>query len=195
MNTIIISSGANGGFLVKCNDYETITDTLKYRTGVSLELYDSLNKTIAIGDPQDFTVVIDGVDNTGFTTFSEVRDAIEELSNSTNIIGSVTVTGVATAVKQSDGTQKTQIVDQNGDQFNAGVCNASILANISDTVDLLHPGYIQPRLLGGTVVVTDMDNNDSTLELDLKECTLFIVKRVKSTGTTPNMGIRVYYKV
>ena len=103
------------------------------------------------------------------------------------------ITGFATSIKQSDGSQTTQIVDASGAQFNAGVCNGCVVAALSDTVDLTHPGYIQPRLLTGTVVVTDVNGNDSTIILDLKETTLFRVKRVKSTGTTASMGIVVYY--
>jgi len=68
-----------------------------------------------------------------------------------------------------------------------------VAAALSDTVDLAHPGYIQPRLLAGNVKVTDVNGNDSTLAFDLKEISAFRVKRVWLTGTTADMGIVVIY--
>ena len=76
---------------------------------------------------------------------------------------------------------------------NKGVCNGCIPAGLSDTVDLAHPGYIRPTFLAGNIKVTDVYGNISTLAFDLKEVSLFRVKRVWSTGTTANMGIVVIY--
>ena len=76
---------------------------------------------------------------------------------------------------------------------NVGVCNGCIDAVLSDTVDLVHPGYIQPRLLAGNIKFTDVNGNVSTLAFDQKEISPFRVKRVWSTGTTAAMGIVVLY--
>ena len=76
---------------------------------------------------------------------------------------------------------------------NVGVCDGCVAAALSDTVDLAHPGYIQPRLLPGNIKVTDVNGNVITLAFDAKEISLFRVKRVWSTGTTANMGIVVIY--
>lgn len=84
-------------------------------------------------------------------------------------------------------------VDVNGDPFNAGVCNGCIAATLSDVNDLSYPGYIQPRLLAGDIKVTDVNGNVSVLSFDLKEISLFRVKKVWSTGTTADMGIVVLY--
>ena len=76
---------------------------------------------------------------------------------------------------------------------NVGVCNGCIAAVLSETVDLSHPGFIQPRLLEGNIKVTDENGNVSTLAFDKKEISAFRVKRVWVTGTTANMGIVVIY--
>jgi len=91
------------------------------------------------------------------------------------------------------GTQKTMLIDTSGLQFNVGVCNGVNQAVLSDTVDLVNYGYIQPRLLAGNIKVTDVNNNVNTLAFDQKEISLFRVKRIWVTGTTANMGIVVYY--
>jgi len=94
--------------------------------------------------------------------------------------------------------------DKNGKKINpasaegladiaTSVCNGCVTAILSDTVDLAHPGYIQPRLLAGNIKVTDVNGNVSTLAFELKEISLFRVKRVWSTGTTANMGILIVY--
>ena len=74
-----------------------------------------------------------------------------------------------------------------------GVYTGCIPAVLSDTVDLVNPGFIQPRLLAGNIKVTDVAGNVSTLAFDAKEVSLFKVARVWSTGTTANMGIVVIY--
>lgn len=74
-----------------------------------------------------------------------------------------------------------------------GVYTGCVAAALSDTVDLAHPGFIQPRLLPGNIKVTDVAGNVSTLAFDAKEVSLFKVARVWSTGTTADMGIVVIY--
>lgn len=74
-----------------------------------------------------------------------------------------------------------------------GVCNSCVPAVLSDTVDLAQAGYIQPRLLAGSIKVTDVAGNESTLAFDLKETSLFRVRRVWNSGTTADMGIVVLY--
>lgn len=93
----------------------------------------------------------------------------------------------------SSGGPQFQPVDATGNAQNVGVCNGCVAAALSDTVDLLHPGYIQPRLLAGNIKVTDVNGNVSTLAFDAKEVSLFRVKRVWLTGTTADMGIVVLY--
>lgn len=75
----------------------------------------------------------------------------------------------------------------------SGACNGCVAASLSDSVNLTNPGWIQPRLLAGTIKVTDMNDNVSSLVFELKEVSLFRVKRVWSTGTTADMGIVVLY--
>lgn len=75
----------------------------------------------------------------------------------------------------------------------AGVARGSMAAVLSDTVDLATPGWIQPRLLAGNIKFTDVAGNTDTWAFDLKEISPMKVKRVWSTGTTANMGIKVIY--
>jgi len=85
-----------------------------------------------------------------------------------------------------------RLIKLSGNSVN-GVYGNSVIATLSDSTDLVNPGYIQPRLLAGNIKVTDMGGNISTLAFDQKEVSLFKVKRVWSTGTTANMGIVVLY--
>jgi hypothetical protein len=93
-----------------------------------------------------------------------------------------------------DSTETVQIVDSDGSQSDFGVACGCVDAVLSDTVDLAHPGYFEPRLLAGNIKVTDMYDNVSTLAFDLKELSRFKVKRIWLTGTTADMGIKIYYK-
>jgi len=93
----------------------------------------------------------------------------------------------------TNGGAKTQLVDNNGDPFLAGVAGGEYNAILSDTVDLTHVGWIQPTLLAGTIKYTTEYGEVMTRDFDLKEVSLFRVKRVWSTGTTPAMGIVVIY--
>jgi hypothetical protein len=74
-----------------------------------------------------------------------------------------------------------------------GVCDGINTAVLSDTVDLINPGWIQPRTTAGDIVVMDMHGNTVTLTFELNEVSLFRVKRILLTGTTASMGIVVYY--
>jgi len=93
-----------------------------------------------------------------------------------------------------DSTETVQIVDSDGSQTDFGVAGGCVDAVLSDTVDLAHPGYFEPRLLAGNIKVTDMYDNVSTLAFDLKELSRFKAKRIWLTGTTADMGIKIYYK-
>jgi len=75
-----------------------------------------------------------------------------------------------------------------------GVEGGCVDAVLSDTVDLVNPGYFEPRLLAGNIKFTDMFGNVGTLAFDQKELSRFKVRRIWSTGTTANMGIKIYYK-
>lgn len=75
----------------------------------------------------------------------------------------------------------------------SGICDSCADAVLSDTEDLLNFGWIQPRLLGGNIKVTDVSGVTRTLVFDAKETSLMRVKRVWSTGTTASMGIVVYF--
>ena len=66
-------------------------------------------------------------------------------------------------------------------------------AVLSDTVDLVHPGWIRPMLLAGNIKYTTVKGEIRTNAFDLKECSLVQVARVWLTGTTAGMGIVVYY--
>lgn len=107
MNTIIVSKGVNGGFVIVVNGFTTVTNTINYRTGSSLELYDSLDKLICVGEPTEFSTNIDGVITTGFTNIGQVLDA---LSNVKASISSGTV--VINAL--TDGTAKVRLMTNDG---------------------------------------------------------------------------------
>lgn len=67
-------------------------------------------------------------------------------------------------------------------------------AILSDTVDLKHPGFFEPRSLGGDIKYTDIHGNTGVMTFDVKEVSKFKVKRIWSTGTTAGLGIKIYYK-
>jgi len=67
-------------------------------------------------------------------------------------------------------------------------------AVLSDTIDLVNPGYFEPRLIGGNIKYTDFHGNVGTLVFDAKELSRFKAKRIWLTGTTADMGIKIYYK-
>lgn len=75
-----------------------------------------------------------------------------------------------------------------------GVAGGCVDAVLSDTEDLPNPGYFEPRLLGGTIKFTDMHGNVGTMSFDAKELSKFKAKRIWLTGTTANLGIKIYYK-
>lgn len=77
--------------------------------------------------------------------------------------------------------------------INVGVADDEYDAVLSDTVDLAHPGWIQPLLLAGTIKYTTARGSVRTRAFDLKEVSPFRVKRVWSNGTTADMGIVVIY--
>jgi len=76
----------------------------------------------------------------------------------------------------------------------SGVCNGVIDAVLSDSVELKQVGWIQPRLLAGTIKFTTVNGEVHSWAFDLKETSFVKVKKVWSTGTTPAMGIVVYYE-
>lgn len=74
----------------------------------------------------------------------------------------------------------------------SGIATREEAAVLSDTVDLLNYGWIQPTLLAGTIKYTTEAGNVTTRDFDLKEVSLVRVRRIWLTGTTANMGIVVY---
>ena len=74
-----------------------------------------------------------------------------------------------------------------------GIANGEYAATLSDTVDLAHSGWFQPTLLDGTVKYTTVNGDVVTRDYVVGETSLVRVKRIWSTGTTADMGIKVYY--
>lgn len=66
-------------------------------------------------------------------------------------------------------------------------------AVLSDTVDLVNPGWMQPLTTSGTVKYTTEKGNEMSRQMDVKELSPFRVKRVWLNGTTAGMGIRIIY--
>ncbi len=131
-------------------------------------------------------------DKIASTVYNEnVGTIISEPVNIEN--ASITVDFTTINQTLTGGNQTTKIIDNTGNQFNVGVCNGCVAAQLSDTVDLTQSGYIQPRALAGDIKVTDVNDNVNTLTFELKEISPFRVKRVWSSGTTANMDIYVYY--
>lgn len=89
------------------------------------------------------------------------------------------------------------------DMLMNGVCSGCEVAVLSDTEDLPHPGFIQPRTAGGDIKVNDMYGNTVTLTFASKEVSLFRVSRVwenvteessEESSTPPEyLGIVVYF--
>lgn len=92
------------------------------------------------------------------------------------------------------GTQTTQIINSDGSQVDIGINGGCIDAVLSDTVNLLHPGYFEPRLIGGDIKYTDLYGNVGIMTFDKKELSRFKVNKIWLTGTTAAMGIKIYYK-
>jgi len=90
MNTIVISKRTNGRFLVVVNGCVSPVNTINYRVSSGMEIYDGIGKLIGSGYPADFTVVIDGVDNTGFTSYIDICDKIDYLIDKVNSRGITT---------------------------------------------------------------------------------------------------------
>ena len=76
----------------------------------------------------------------------------------------------------------------------SGIAKGEFDAVLSDTEDLAHPGWIQPRLAGGTIKYVTEYGETVTRVFDQKEISLVKVKQVFSTGTTANLGITVFYE-
>ena len=74
-----------------------------------------------------------------------------------------------------------------------GVVLGEYDAVLSDTVDLVQPGWIRPMLLAGTIKYTTVKGEVRTAAFDQKETSLVQVSRVWLTGTDVNLGIVVYY--
>ena len=74
-----------------------------------------------------------------------------------------------------------------------GIALGEYDAVLSDTVDLVRPGWIRPMTLAGNIKYTTVKGEVRTAAFDLKECSLVQVARVWLTGTTAGMGIVVYY--
>lgn len=74
-----------------------------------------------------------------------------------------------------------------------GIALGEYDAVLSDTVDLVNPGWIRPMLLPGTIKYTTVKGEVRTAAFDQKETSLVQVSRVWLTGTTAGMGIVVYY--
>jgi len=76
----------------------------------------------------------------------------------------------------------------------SGIARGEFDAVLSDTVELAHVGWIQPRLAGGTIKYVTEYGETVTRVFDQKEISLVKVKQVFSTGTTANLGITVFYE-
>lgn len=95
-----------------------------------------------------------------------------------------------TTVKKEDNSYYANIEEFNavaGTFFRSpdyGLCNAGVLIEPSNTVNLVKPSFIQVRGNAGDVKVTDVEGNVTVLHMDAKEATLHRVIRVWLTGTT-----------
>ena len=74
-----------------------------------------------------------------------------------------------------------------------GISDGEYDAVLSNTVDLVSPGWIEATLLGGTIKYTTINGETRTRAVDLGWVSLTRVKRVWLTGTTAGMGIVVHY--
>lgn len=91
------------------------------------------------------------------------------------------------------GILKSQMVDAAETPIVTGVTGGCLPAVLSETVDLVNPGWIMAETSGGTVVISDMLGNKTTHHLDVKQLFPTRVKRVWLSGTTVGMGIFVHF--
>lgn len=81
MYDVNVAKGVNGGFIVTVSSTVTRTQVIKYKITTTIDLYDSLNEMIYSGNPANYTIVINGVSYTSFTTIAQVVDKLELLFN------------------------------------------------------------------------------------------------------------------
>lgn len=81
MYDVNVSKGINGGFIVTVSSTVVRTQVIKYKITATIDLYDSLNEMIYSGNPDNYTIVINGVSYTDFTTIAQVVDKLELLFN------------------------------------------------------------------------------------------------------------------
>ena len=68
-----------------------------------------------------------------------------------------------------------------------------LTALLSDTVDLVDPGFVVCKGVAGNVAVIDYMGNTSIYPIGLNETLPVIITRVKSTGTTAT-GLWLYVR-
>lgn len=88
----------------------------------------------------------------------------------------------------SDGTQKTQIVDSNGDNILTGIAKGEYVATPSNTVDLVHPGWLE-AMSDGTVKYTTFYGEDITRTVGTGWVSLGVASRVWLTGTSATINV------
>ena len=100
---------------------------------------------------------------------------------------------IMTACKAFFTTSKVTITDALGNK-STGIARGEFTAVLSDTEELAHVGWIQPRLAGGTIKYVTEYGETLTRVFDQKEVSLVKVKQIFLTGTTADLGITVFYE-
>jgi len=110
-NVIEVSKHTSGKYLISINNVGRMTSLLRPHVNYRIELYGDFDEMFAAGDPTNFTIIVNGITYTDFTTLADVYNKLIEL---------ITISTGNTPTVVTSGLKKFTLEDADGDWNDLG---------------------------------------------------------------------------